>query len=43
MCGFIIEQICINGAIKQFPFVFLIEIKETDGSSQIKQEPDPTW
>uniref|UniRef100_A0A2K5Y7H9 Ral transcription factor IIi n=1 Tax=Mandrillus leucophaeus TaxID=9568 RepID=A0A2K5Y7H9_MANLE len=21
----------------------LIEIKETDGSSQIKQEPDPTW
>uniref|UniRef100_A0A452DXK4 General transcription factor II-I n=1 Tax=Capra hircus TaxID=9925 RepID=A0A452DXK4_CAPHI len=22
---------------------FLIEIKETDGNSQIKQEPDPTW
>uniref|UniRef100_A0A8C0KCY3 General transcription factor II-I n=1 Tax=Canis lupus dingo TaxID=286419 RepID=A0A8C0KCY3_CANLU len=25
------------------PLFFLIEIKETDGNSQIKQEPDPTW
>lgn len=26
-----------------YPFASSVEIKETDGSSQIKQEPDPTW
>lgn len=45
--GFITEQICINSASKSLFtfsfFFFLTEIKEADGSSQIKQEPDPTW
>lgn len=37
------KQVCSSSIAHCYPFVSSVEIKETDGSSQIKQEPDPTW
>uniref|UniRef100_A0A1B0GWN0 General transcription factor II-I n=1 Tax=Rattus norvegicus TaxID=10116 RepID=A0A1B0GWN0_RAT len=37
------EESAVGQLTPCYPFASSVEIKETDGSSQIKQEPDPTW